>query len=41
MSAGTIIILLFVGLLAGILSSMVGIGGGLIIVPALVLIFRF
>jgi uncharacterized membrane protein YfcA len=41
MSAGTIIILLFVGLLAGILSSMVGIGGGLIIVPALVLIFGF
>jgi uncharacterized membrane protein YfcA len=41
MSAGTIIILLFVGLLAGILSSLVGIGGGLVIVPALVLIFGF
>ncbi|MBI2270124.1 MAG: sulfite exporter TauE/SafE family protein [Bacteroidetes bacterium] len=32
----TIIILLCVGLLAGILSGMVGIGGGIIIVPALV-----
>lgn len=41
MSAGTIIILLIVGLLAGVLSSMVGIGGGLVIVPALVLIFGF
>ena len=32
----TILILLGVGLVAGILSGMVGIGGGIIIVPALV-----
>jgi uncharacterized membrane protein YfcA len=32
----TIIILLCIGLLAGILSGLVGIGGGIIIVPALV-----
>lgn len=32
----TIIILLCIGLMAGILSGLVGIGGGLIIVPALV-----
>src|SRR5689334_9655382 len=38
MSAGTIIILLLLGMAAGLLSSMVGIGGGIVIVPALVLI---
>ncbi len=38
MSTGTIIILLLVGLAAGILSSMVGIGGGLVVIPALVFI---
>ena len=32
----TIIILLCIGLMAGILSGMVGVGGGIIIVPALV-----
>jgi len=32
----TLIILLCIGLLAGILSGMVGVGGGIIIVPALV-----
>jgi uncharacterized membrane protein YfcA len=32
----TILILLGVGLMAGILSGMVGVGGGIIIVPALV-----
>ena len=37
MSATTIIALLAIGLFAGILSSMVGIGGGIVIVPALVL----
>jgi uncharacterized membrane protein YfcA len=37
MSHETILILLVIGLLAGFLSSMVGIGGGLVIVPALVL----
>jgi len=39
MSIGTIVILLIVGFAAGILSSMVGIGGGTVIVPSLVLIF--
>lgn len=38
MNVTTILILLLVGLCAGMLSSMVGIGGGLIIVPALVLL---
>ena len=32
----TILILLIIGLMAGILSGMVGVGGGIIIVPALV-----
>jgi uncharacterized membrane protein YfcA len=32
----TVIVLLCVGLLAGILSGLVGVGGGIIIVPALV-----
>lgn len=32
----TIIILLCIGLMAGVLSGMVGVGGGIIIVPALV-----
>ena len=32
------IIMLFIGLLAGVLSGMFGIGGGIIIVPALVLL---
>lgn len=36
LNMNTIIILLCVGLVAGILSGMVGIGGGIIIVPALV-----
>lgn len=39
MSVTTILLLLLVGILAGMLSSMVGIGGGVVIVPALVLIF--
>jgi hypothetical protein len=33
----TLLILIFIGLIAGFLGGMVGIGGGLIIVPALVL----
>jgi len=37
MSISTIIILSAIGLTAGILSGFVGVGGGLIIVPALVL----
>lgn len=39
MTTTTILLLLLTGLLAGLLSSMVGIGGGLIIVPALILLF--
>lgn len=41
MSIATLIGLLLLGLAAGVLSSMVGIGGGLVIVPALVLLFAF
>lgn len=36
-----IIILLLVGLLAGLLAGGLGIGGGIVIVPALVLLFGF
>jgi uncharacterized membrane protein YfcA len=36
MTSGTILILLSIGMMAGILSGFVGIGGGVIIVPALV-----
>jgi uncharacterized membrane protein YfcA len=36
MSIATLLILLMIGLLAGILSGLVGVGGGIIVVPALV-----
>ena len=36
LNMATIIILLSIGLMAGILSGLVGIGGGIVIVPALV-----
>ncbi len=36
-----IILLLILGLVAGILGGLIGLGGGVIIVPALVLIFGF
>ena len=36
MTVSTLIILVCIGLLAGFLSGMIGIGGGIIIVPALV-----
>ncbi len=39
MNASMIVLLMAVGMAAGILSSMVGIGGGTVVVPALVLIF--
>lgn len=39
MSIGAILLLLLVGFAAGMLSSMVGIGGGIVIVPSLVFIF--
>ena len=41
MSAITILILIIIGLAAGILSGLVGVGGGLIIVPALVYFLSF
>ncbi|HXS37994.1 MAG TPA: sulfite exporter TauE/SafE family protein [Flavipsychrobacter sp.] len=39
MNTGTILGLLVVGLVAGALSSFVGIGGGTVVVPALVFLF--
>jgi uncharacterized protein len=39
MSTGYILGILAIGLIAGFMSSLVGIGGGIIIVPALVMIF--
>jgi uncharacterized membrane protein YfcA len=38
MTVSTLIILLFIGLLAGILSGLIGIGGGIIMVPLLLLL---
>lgn len=39
MTTTTIIILVIVGIAAGVLGSMVGIGGGIVVVPCLILIF--
>lgn len=41
MSTGYIVGILIIGLLAGFISSMAGIGGGVVIVPALVFLFGF
>ena len=41
MSAESIILLMTVGLAAGILSGLVGVGGGIIIVPALIFFLGF
>ncbi|MBN8671283.1 MAG: sulfite exporter TauE/SafE family protein [Chitinophagales bacterium] len=39
MSLTTVLLLMLIGVIAGMMSSLVGIGGGVIIVPALVLMF--
>ena len=41
MTASTVVLLLLIGLAAGFLSGLIGIGGGVIIVPALVLLAGF
>ena len=41
MDAGTIIALILVGIAAGTLSGLVGVGGGIIIVPALIFFLGF
>lgn len=41
MSTQTIFLLLAIGLIAGVLSGLVGIGGGIIIVPALVYLLGY
>ncbi len=38
---GIIILLLIIGLLAGMLSGLIGIGGGIIVIPALVFLLGF
>jgi uncharacterized membrane protein YfcA len=41
MNIETVILLIIVGLAAGVLSGMVGVGGGIIVVPALVFFLGF
>lgn len=41
MSIETVFLLIIVGLAAGVLSGMVGVGGGIIVVPALVIFLGF
>ncbi len=41
MTTQTVLLLVIIGLAAGVLSGMIGIGGGIIIVPALVFVLGF
>jgi uncharacterized membrane protein YfcA len=41
MDTYTLVVLIFIGLAAGVLGGMFGVGGGLIIVPALVILLSF
>ena len=41
MTMQTVLLLILVGLAAGVLSGMVGVGGGIIVVPALIYILGF
>ena len=41
MELQTVLILLLIGLFAGVLSGVIGIGGGIVIVPALVYFIGF
>lgn len=40
MSTGTILLLIVIGLVAGSLGGMVGLGGGIILIPALILLLK-
>ena len=41
MSAATLLLILLIGLLIGVVSGMVGIGGGVLVIPALMFGFGF
>jgi len=41
MSVSTVLALIFIGLLAGILSGLVGVGGGILMIPLLIIMLGF
>jgi uncharacterized membrane protein YfcA len=41
MSISTVLVLIFIGLLAGILSGLVGVGGGILMIPLLIIMLGF